>query len=184
MRETWVVAWLTTIDTESVSDAGSSNVVLAVTLALIVLGIGLLGVTVWFWRATRPDPEALGPLVAMSDRGFATLGPIERRRVLDGARPVQIPNQVAPVTDDDGPVVDDDGSVSEPDVAVDSDTDVVVDSEFLEDEADLFLEPDPAPDVDDVPDVEDIPDIGDVEFDDRSGVDDEPSTRRPIDPLL
>jgi len=177
VRETWAVAWLTTIDTESVSDAGSSNVVLVVTLALIVLGIGLLGITVWFWRATRPDPEALGPLVAMSDRGFATLGPIERRRVLDAARPAQIPNRVAPVAEDDGSVVDGE-SGREPDVAVDSRTDVVVDSEIVDDEPGVRLEPDPAPDVEDVLDVEDD------ELDDWSGVDDDFSTRRPIDPLL
>ena len=87
MRETTSVIWIGAIDTESVSDSGSSNTVLAVTLALVVLGVALIGVTTWFWRATRPDPEALGPLLVMSDRDFARRGPIEQRRSLDAARP-------------------------------------------------------------------------------------------------
>ena len=92
MRETGLVTWWNSIDTESVSDAGSSNVVLAVTLALVVIGSALLTVTVWFWRSTRPDPDALGPLVVMSEQRFVTLGPIEQRRSLDRARPWSVPD--------------------------------------------------------------------------------------------
>lgn len=95
--------WFAGIETESVSDSGSSNVVLAVTLLLVVAGIALTVVTVWFWRNTRPDPEALGPLLVMSERKFFEVGPIEQRRRLDRARPgdVSVPDDVS-VSNDDG----------------------------------------------------------------------------------
>jgi hypothetical protein len=56
-------------------------------LLLIVLGIGLGVLNVWFWKQTKPDPEALGPLVEMSSRKFAELEPIEQRHRLDQLRP-------------------------------------------------------------------------------------------------
>lgn len=87
MRENDPVAWWAAIDTESVSDSGSSNTVMIVSVGLILFGVALLGVTVWFWRVTRPDPDALGPLAVMSDRDFFRRGPIEQRRSLDVARP-------------------------------------------------------------------------------------------------
>lgn len=86
-RQTVGVQWLAGIETESVSDSGSSNVVLAVTVLLVVAGIALSVVTVWFWRNSRPDPDALGPLLVMSERKFFEVGPIEQRRRLDRARP-------------------------------------------------------------------------------------------------
>jgi hypothetical protein len=87
VRETEPVTWWRAIDTESVSDSGSSITVLVVSLALVALGLALLAVTIWFWRLTRPDPDALGPLVVMSDHDFFQRGPIEQRRSLDAARP-------------------------------------------------------------------------------------------------
>ena len=75
------------LDTTSVSDAGSTRVVVIVTLLLIGLGIGLGILNIWFWRKTKPDPEALGPLVEMSSRKFAELGLIEQRHRLDQVRP-------------------------------------------------------------------------------------------------
>ena len=144
MRETDRVTWWNSIDTESVSDAGSSNVVLAVTVALVVLGSALLVVTAWFWRSTRPDPDALGPLVVMSERRFATLGPIERRRTLDGARPGPSPDdelatagQVVGVETvivempDDGIEIDD---------VEDEDTDDVEDGDIEDEDDDVVVE--------------------------------------------
>ena len=156
MRETDRVTWWNSIDTESVSDAGSSNVVLAVTVALVVLGSALLVVTAWFWRSTRPDPDALGPLVVMSERRFATLGPIERRRTLDGARPGSSP--------DDEPATG--GQAVETVIVETPDDDIEIDD--VEDE--------------DTDDVED----GDIEDeDDDVDVEREIETRpRSIDPLL
>jgi hypothetical protein len=75
------------LDTTSVSDAGSTRIVVIVTLLLIGLGIGLGILNIWFWRKTKPDPEALGPLVEMSSRKFAELGLIEQRHRLDQVRP-------------------------------------------------------------------------------------------------
>ena len=75
------------LDTTSVSDAGSTRIVVIVTLLLIGLGIGLGILNIWFWRKTKPDPEALGPLVEMSSRKFAELGLIEQRHRLDQLRP-------------------------------------------------------------------------------------------------
>ena len=144
MRETDRVTWWNSIDTESVSDAGSSNVVLAVTVALVVLGSALLIVTAWFWRSTRPDPDALGPLVVMSERRFATLGPIERRRTLDGARPgsspedepatagqaVEVETVIVEMPDDDIEIDD----------VEDEDTDDVEDGDIEDEDDDVVVE--------------------------------------------
>ena len=75
------------LDTTTVNDAGSTRIVVLVTLSLIALGIGLGVLNIWFWRKTKPDPEALGPLVEMSSRKFADLELIEQRHRLDQLRP-------------------------------------------------------------------------------------------------
>ena len=75
------------LDTTTVSDAGSTRIVVLVTLSLIALGIGLGVLNIWFWRKTKPDPEALGPLVEMSSRKLAELELIEQRHRLDQLRP-------------------------------------------------------------------------------------------------
>ena len=143
------MTWWNSIDTESVSDAGSSNVVLAVTVALVVLGSALLIVTAWFWRSTRPDPDALGPLVVMSERRFATLGPIERRRTLDGARPGSSPDD-EPATG--GQAVetvivetpDDDIEIDDIEIDDVEDEDIVV-VEDVDDDVDMEREIEPRP---------------------------------------
>ena len=103
------------VDTETVTDRGSSNVVLAVTLFLIVAGCALSVITWWFWRNTHPDPEALAPLDVMSARSFRDQGPIEQRRLLDSARPTTLavaemepPLEVEPAAIDDEPLFEDD----------------------------------------------------------------------------
>ena len=75
------------LDTESVEDAGATTVVRLVVLTLVILGLALAGVTVWFWRTTRPDHPALGPLEVLSDRRFPHLDVLEQQRRLDSARP-------------------------------------------------------------------------------------------------
>ena len=94
------VTWLAGIDTRSVGDTGSSVVVLVVALALVAAGVALAGITVWFWRSTRPDPEALAPLVVMSSKRWRLGNPIERRRALDSARPGAPVAVLEPITDD------------------------------------------------------------------------------------
>lgn len=54
---------------------------------LVLLGVGLACMTVWWWRSTRPEPPALGPLEVMSDRRWRTAGDSERRRMVDETRP-------------------------------------------------------------------------------------------------
>ena len=89
LSEMFVVRFASTlgIDTTTVNDAGSTRIVVIVTFLLIVLGLGLGVLNVWFWKKTKPDPEALGPLVEMSSRKFAELEPIEQRHRLDQLRP-------------------------------------------------------------------------------------------------
>jgi hypothetical protein len=128
LSEMFVVRFASTLglDTTTVNDAGSTRIVVIVTLLLIVLGIGLGVLNVWFWKQTKPDPEALGPLVEMSSRKFAELEPIEQRLRLDQLRPslalppvnelsaeIEQPDpfEVVPVVDD--PVVEQDAVVVE-----------------------------------------------------------------------
>jgi hypothetical protein len=75
------------LDTTTVKDAGSTRIVVIVTFLLIAFGTGLGVLNVWFWKKTKPDPEALGPLVEMSSRKFVDLEPIEQRHRLDQLRP-------------------------------------------------------------------------------------------------
>ena len=150
------------IDTESVSDSGSSLTVLAVSLTLVALGVVLLVVTVWFWRLTRPDPDALGPLVVMSDRDFLRRGPIEQRRALDAARPDAIV-----IDAPDEPVGVDDVDLDTP----------AAEAPFVEPEAEFEVEPEP----------DDWELDGEVDSETGNEMDEDPSpATRPtsIDPLL
>lgn len=78
---------LPAVETTSVSDSGNTLIVLLVTLFLVIAGVALTVVAVWYWRSTEPDPEPLGPLHSMSSRRFATLDAVEQRRSLDLLRP-------------------------------------------------------------------------------------------------
>jgi hypothetical protein len=53
---------------------------------MIVVGGGLVGVTIWFWNAARPDPEVLAPLEIMGDRNFVMASDAEKVRLLDAVR--------------------------------------------------------------------------------------------------
>jgi len=55
-------------------------------LAMIAIGSGLIGVTIWFWNAARPDPEVLAPLEIMGDRNFVMASDKEKIRLLDAVR--------------------------------------------------------------------------------------------------
>lgn len=76
-----------TVETTTVSDSGNTLVVLLVTFFLVLAGVALTVVAVWYWRSTIPDPESLGPLHQMSSRRFTSLEPVEQRRALDSLRP-------------------------------------------------------------------------------------------------
>jgi len=110
-----------------------------VTLSLIALGIGLGVLNIWFWRKTKPDPEALGPLVEMSSRKFAELELIEQRHRLDQLRP----SLVASSTSELLPVV-------EPPIVLEDEPQEVV-TELVQEVAikDIDWDDDEWPDVDD-----------------------------------
>lgn len=121
------VTWLAGIDTRSVGDTGSSVVVLVVAMALVAAGVALTGITVWFWRSTRPDPEALAPLVVMSSKRWRLGNPIERRQALDVARPGASVAVLEPVADD---LLVDDASADDPVIETAVADEVVANSEI------------------------------------------------------
>ena len=53
---------------------------------MIAIGGGLVGVTIWFWNAARPDPEVLAPLEIMGDRDFVRATDREKIRLLNAVR--------------------------------------------------------------------------------------------------
>ena len=53
---------------------------------MIAIGGGLVGVTIWFWNAARPDPEVLAPLEIMGDRDFVRASDREKIRLLNAVR--------------------------------------------------------------------------------------------------
>lgn len=63
---------------------------------LVVLGLALLVLTIWFWRTTRPEHPSLAPLEIMSDRGFTKLDEQARGRRIDAVRPSPIDASVEP----------------------------------------------------------------------------------------
>ena len=54
---------------------------------LAILGCALLLFTIWWWRGTKPEPPALGPLEVMSDRRWHAASDNERRRLVEQHRP-------------------------------------------------------------------------------------------------
>lgn len=126
-RHNGEVTWLAGIDTRSVGDTGSSVVVLVVAMALVAAGVALTGITVWFWRSTRPDPEALAPLVVMSSKRWRLGNPIERRQALDVARPGASVAVLEPVADD---LLVDDASADDPVIETAVADEVVANSEI------------------------------------------------------
>ena len=127
------------LDTTTVNDAGSTRIVVLVTLSLIALGVGLGVLNIWFWRKTKPDPEALGPLVEMSSRKFAELELIEQRHRLDQLRPSLVASsKIEPLP------------VMQPPIVLDDDPQEVL-PEIVEEVAinDIDWDDDEWPDVDD-----------------------------------
>jgi len=58
----------------------------AVGIALIITGLALLGVTLWFWRASRPDDPVLGPLEVIGEKEFRDADEATRKELLRRAR--------------------------------------------------------------------------------------------------
>jgi hypothetical protein len=68
-------------------DPSANRIVYGAVIALVVIGVILLGVAVWLFRQTRVDPELLAPLERMADRSWSKLDPATQRRMLDEVRP-------------------------------------------------------------------------------------------------
>ncbi len=71
----------------AVGDAGSSRLVYAMVIGLIVVGVALVVLAVWILRQTRPDLEVLAPLERMGDGDWKRRDPSTQRRMLDEVRP-------------------------------------------------------------------------------------------------
>lgn len=56
------------LDTTKLTDEGSTRTVLVVAGVLVVAAFVLIGVTIWFWRNTVPDPDALESLAFFEER--------------------------------------------------------------------------------------------------------------------
>jgi hypothetical protein len=65
-----------------INDASTTRRVQLLTAGLALAGVTLAGVTFWFWRNTRPDPDALAPLDVMSQNRWRRQDVEERDRAL------------------------------------------------------------------------------------------------------
>ena len=63
------------------------GIVTVISAVLILGGIGLFGLTIWFWRTSRPEPEALAPLEIMSERAYLKSKGVDRAFLLSMVRP-------------------------------------------------------------------------------------------------
>ena len=68
-------------------DPGSSRLVYAMVIGLVVVGIALIVLGVWIVRQTRPDLEVLAPLERMGDSDWRKRDRSTQRRMLDEVRP-------------------------------------------------------------------------------------------------
>lgn len=59
---------------------------MAVGITLIVVGVALLVITVWFWRASRPDDPVLGPLEVIGEKAFKEADEATRKNLLRKVR--------------------------------------------------------------------------------------------------
>ncbi len=77
----------TQVVADEINDTGSTRLVYLLALALVLLGAGLVAITVWFWRNSRPEPQLLAPLEVMEATKFRRMSRLEQRRLLDSVRP-------------------------------------------------------------------------------------------------
>jgi hypothetical protein len=69
-------------------DPGSTRLVYAMVVGLLVVGIAFVLLGIWLFRQTRYDPPVLAPLERMGDKKWRRQSdPATQRRVLDEVRP-------------------------------------------------------------------------------------------------
>lgn len=69
------------------NDPGSTRLVYAMVIGLVLVGVLLVLVGVWLIRQTRVDPPMLGPLERMGERDWSKRDGPTQRRLLDDVRP-------------------------------------------------------------------------------------------------
>lgn len=97
------------------SDVPSSDLgVYTVIVGLMAVGVVLILIAAWLFRATKPELELLAPLERMSDRSWKKLDPAMQRRALDDLRP----SGARPIERATGlPRIDEDFAKAVPDIA-------------------------------------------------------------------
>lgn len=73
----------------SFDDPENARTIHLVAFALVLVAVVLSVWTVWWWRTTKSEHPALGPLEVMGSRKWRSAEPGLRRVRLDAARPVE-----------------------------------------------------------------------------------------------
>lgn len=61
------------------------GIVTLISALLIVGGVALFGLTIWFWKTSRPEPPALARLEVMSERAYRKSKGVDRLFLLQMA---------------------------------------------------------------------------------------------------
>ena len=61
------------------------GIVTVISVLLIVGGLALFGLTIWFWKTSRPEPKALARLEVMSERAYRKSSGVDRQYLLQMA---------------------------------------------------------------------------------------------------
>lgn len=61
------------------------GIVTLISALLILGGIALFGLTIWFWKTSRPEPPALARLEVMSERAYRKSKGVDRQFLLQMA---------------------------------------------------------------------------------------------------
>lgn len=61
------------------------GIVTLISVLLILSGVGLFGLTIWFWKNSRPEPPALARLEVMSERAYRKSKGVDRQFLLQMA---------------------------------------------------------------------------------------------------
>lgn len=71
----------------SIGDPDGTRTITAIIALLVAIGLALVLLAVWVFKATRPDRELLAPLEVMGERSWRRKDPVWQRRRLDEVRP-------------------------------------------------------------------------------------------------
>lgn len=71
----------------TIGDPDGTRTITSIVVLLIAIGLALVLLAIWIFRATRPDPDLLAPLEVMGERSWRRKDPVWQRRRLDELRP-------------------------------------------------------------------------------------------------